>query len=352
MENPDRPTSGFALARRSLPLIALGAAVVIFVVLTWYLIDVVLLAFAGLLLAILLRTPTSWIARHTRIGETGALVIVVFLVLALLGGIGWMFGHVLTQQFTTLAERLPTIVANFRDRLAEYNWLIGEVKPSDWFSGKSSTLGRGISAVVATFGALGNLVIVLFTGLFFALQPRHYIHGMLELVPLAQRPRATEVTDAIGVTLRRWVVSQVILMVTIGVMVGLGLWLLGVPFAFALALIAGLLEFIPYVGPILSAVPALLVALAETPELALYVLMLYIGVQSIEGYVLQPLIQERAVYLPPAVLLLAQLVLGILVGALGVMLATPMTAAVFVMIRMLYVQDVLGEPAAEPKVPS
>jgi predicted PurR-regulated permease PerM len=141
-------------------------------------------------------------------------------------------------------------------------------------------------------------------------------------------------------------------MVTIGVMVGLGLWLLGVPFAFALALIAGLLEFIPYVGPILSAVPALLVALAETPELALYVLMLYIGVQSIEGYVLQPLIQERAVYLPPAVLLLAQLVLGILVGALGVMLATPMTAAVFVMIRMLYVQDVLGEPAAEPKVPS
>ncbi|HEV7822585.1 MAG TPA: AI-2E family transporter, partial [Burkholderiales bacterium] len=125
---------------------------------------------------------------------------------------------------------------------------------------------------------------------------------------------------------------------------GVGLALLGVPLAFALGLITALLEFVPYVGPITSGILAMLVAFSDSTQLGLYVLVLYLFIHAIEGYVLSPLIQERAVYLPPAVLLLAQVILGVLAGLPGVMLATPLAATLLVMVRMLYIEDVLGQP--------
>jgi predicted PurR-regulated permease PerM len=303
VDRPSSEPSGFALARRALPLITLCVAVVVAVVLFWYLIDVVLLAFAGVLLAILLRTPADWLARHSRLPETWALALVVVAVAALLGFAGWFFGHTLSQQFSTLVERLPDMLSRLRDRFSEYDWIVGGLEPTDLLTGQGAGINRGINAVLATFGALGNVVIVFFTGLFLAIQPRIYVRGMLQLVPLA----------------------------------------------FALGLITGMLEFIPYVGPILAGALALVVAIAESPELGLYVILLYLGIHALEGYVLEPIVQQRAVYLPPATLLLAQVILGILVGVLGVMLATPLAAALLVMVRMLYVHDVLGAPVASRK---
>ena len=342
--NKPPSSSGFDLARHMLPSIALCIAVVLLVVLFCYLIDVLLLAFAGVLLAILLRTPATWLARHTRLSEGWALCIVIVVVFSLLGAAGWFFGHSLTQELSTLVQRWPQMLAKVRGRFAEYGWLIGEIQPADWLKSDSGTLGRGISAIAATFGALGSFVIIVFTGIFFAVNPGVYIRGLLQLVPLAQRPRAAEVVKAIGETLRRWLVGQVLLMVLIGSAAGIGLGLLGVPLAFALGLITGLLEFVPYVGPIMSAILAVLVAVGETPELALYVLALFLVIHSLEGYVLTPLVQERAVYLPPAALLLAQVVLGILVGIVGIMLATPLAATFLVITQKLYVHDVLGQP--------
>ena len=126
-------------------------------------------------------------------------------------------------------------------------------------------------------------------------------------------------------------------------LVGIGLLLLGAPFAVALALLAGLMEFIPYIGPFVAAVPAILVGFAESPQLALWIALLFLAVQSIESYVLAPLVQHRAVYLPPAVILFAQVLMGVIVGGLGVAVATPLAAAAMVAISMLYVEDVLGE---------
>jgi predicted PurR-regulated permease PerM len=349
VDRPSSEPSGFALARRALPLITLCVAVVVAVVLFWYLIDVVLLAFAGVLLAILLRTPADWLARHSRLPETWALALVVVAVAALLGFAGWFFGHTLSQQFSTLVERLPDMLSRLRDRFSEYDWIVGGLEPTDLLTGQGAGINRGINAVLATFGALGNVVIVFFTGLFLAIQPRIYVRGMLQLVPLAQRERAREVVKSIGDTLRRWLIGQVFMMAVIGGISGAGLALLGVPLAFALGLITGMLEFIPYVGPILAGALALVVAIAESPELGLYVILLYLGIHALEGYVLEPIVQQRAVYLPPATLLLAQVILGILVGVLGVMLATPLAAALLVMVRMLYVHDVLGAPVASRK---
>ncbi|MGQ0547871.1 MAG: AI-2E family transporter [Betaproteobacteria bacterium] len=143
--------------------------------------------------------------------------------------------------------------------------------------------------------------------------------------------------------LQRWLVGQVVLMAIVGTLTWIGLQLLGVPFALPLALFAGFAEFVPYIGPIVAAVPAVLVAFAEGPELALWTAGLYIAIQSVESYLLTPLVQHRAVYLPPALLLFSQVILGVTAGPLGVIVATPLAAAGLVAVQKLYVEDVLGD---------
>ncbi len=147
----------------------------------------------------------------------------------------------------------------------------------------------------------------------------------------------------IGHVLRRWIVGQSLLALCVALLTGTGLLLLGAPFALALALFAGLMEFVPYIGPFVAAVPAILVGFAESPQLALWIALLFLAVQSIESYVLAPLIQHRAVHLPPALILFVQVLMGVIVGGLGVAVATPLAAAAMVAISMLYVEDVLGD---------
>ena len=154
-----------------------------------------------------------------------------------------------------------------------------------------------------------------------------------------------EVWNAVGDTLRRWLVGRAVLMVVNGVMTAAGLWLLGIPLALTLGTIAGLLNFVPNIGPIIAGVPAVLIAWTMGPMPALYVLVLYIVLQSLDGYVLTPLIQQRTVSLAPALTIAAQLLFGVLAGTMGLLLATPMTAAALVLINKLYLEDVLGDEA-------
>jgi predicted PurR-regulated permease PerM len=149
-----------------------------------------------------------------------------------------------------------------------------------------------------------------------------------------------------GTTLTRWVVGQLCLMLLVGILSLIGLHLLGVDHAWALGVLAGVLTFVPFLGPLVAAAVAVLVALATSPLLALYVALLYVGIQSLEG-LLEPLVQQRAVYLPPVLLISAQLAFGVLFGALGVILATPLAAASMVAVRMLYIEDVLGDRSSE-----
>jgi predicted PurR-regulated permease PerM len=342
-ERPD-----YSLARRALPLIGLVVAVLMLVLVFWYLIDVFMLGFAGVLLALLLRTPADWIASKTRLRPGLALGLVILAVVAMVAGASWLFGHALVDQAAKLSQRVPEILQQLHKKLSNYDWLIGSMQPQE-LANQSGFLGRGITVMAATFGALANLVIVFFVGVFLAVQPQLYVRGFLQLVPPHQQGRAREVLQATGHTLRWWLLGQVLMMLLIGVVTGIGLWLLDVPFALALAVLAGLLEFVPYVGPILSAIPAVLVALAESPQLAGYVVLLYVAIQGLEGNILQPLMQQRTIYMPPAIILLSQVVLGILVGTLGVMLATPVTATFMVLMRMLYIEDVLHRRESRPQ---
>ena len=201
-------------------------------------------------------------------------------------------------------------------------------------------------------GVLGlgsTLVILVATGLFFAISPRLYRDGLVRLLPVAWRPRGRDVVDGMGEALKLWFVGQLVDMIAVTVLTGAGLYLLGVKLAITLALFAGLLNFVPYIGALAGSVPALLVASAQSPTLVLYTAILVAVVQTLEGNVIAPLIQKRTVHLPPALTILSQTVLGTLFGLLGIILATPFAAATMVFVNKVYVESTLESGVKRPE---
>jgi predicted PurR-regulated permease PerM len=170
----------------------------------------------------------------------------------------------------------------------------------------------------------------------------------MKLVPAGKRSLIGEAMMDSERALRLWLKGQLIAMIIVGVLTGVGLWLLGVPSAMVLGLLAGLLEFIPFAGPIISAIPAILIALAAGPDLALWVALLYVAVQQLEGALVQPLVQQYAVELPGVVLLFALIAFGTVFGAIGVILAAPLAVVTYVLVKRLYVQEALDTPTPIP----
>ena len=334
-------------AQHALVYVGIGVAIVVLLVLLWYAIDVFLLLFIGALLAVLLRAPADWLAVRTGWSEGATLALVIAALAVLLTVVAVLFGRVVVDQSWQLTQQLPEVIAKARERLSqnEVGKRVIEATEARDPETEMKFVGRGLRLIGSTFAALGSLVVVIFIAVFLSWEPRAYIEGFVRLFPQRRRKRAREVLDATGRMLKRWLVGQLLLMTIVAVLTGVGLMLLGVPFALPLALLAGLLEFVPYIGPIVAAIPAIIVGFAESPQLALWVAALYLVVQSVESYVLTPMIQHRAVYLPPALILFSQVVLGVTAGPLGIIVATPLAAATLVAVNMLYVEDVLGDRA-------
>ena len=165
-----------------------------------------------------------------------------------------------------------------------------------------------------------------------------YRRGILLLIPPKRRERAGEVLAAIGAVLRKWLVTQLIAMVTLGVVTTVALLLLHVKAAFALGLLSGLFEFIPTVGPIISSLPAIAMGFLDSPEKALWVMLVYVGVHFMESHLLIPLLMKGGIDLPPALTIVTQALMALLFGLLGLMCAVPLLAATVVAVKMLYVQ--------------
>jgi len=340
-------------AQHALVYVGIVVTVVIVLVLLWYAVDVVLLAFIGVLAAILLRAPADWLSARFGLSERWSLALVGCTLLLLLGIGAALFGRGIAAQALALIDRIPEMVASLKEQLGQTELgrrAVALAESSGLFAGSdgSQFLGRGLGLIGSTFGALANVLIVFFFAVFMAAQPRPYVEGLLYLVAKNKRQRMRKVLEEIGHVLRRWLVGQSALALCVALLTGTGLALLGAPFPFALALLAGAMEFVPYIGPFIAAVPAIIVGFAEGPQLALYVGLLFVGIQLTESYLLAPLVQHRAVYLPPAVVLFAQVLMGVVVGALGVAVATPLAAAVMVAVSMLYVEDALGDKNAKP----
>ncbi|MDQ6678789.1 MAG: AI-2E family transporter, partial [Acidobacteriota bacterium] len=200
-----------------------------------------------------------------------------------------------------------------------------------------------LGTVSTTLSVIADLVVILFVGFYFAIDPGLYRRGILLLIPDKGQKRAEEVLDRLQQKLRRWLIGKLALMLFVGVATALGLWAMHMPLIAILAGLAALLDFIPNIGPIISAVPAMLLALTHSPADALWVAVLYLVVQVVESYILQPLVQQRAVSLPPSLTLCAQVLAGTLLGMFGLIIATPLTVALMNLVQALYVEDYLGK---------
>jgi predicted PurR-regulated permease PerM len=198
--------------------------------------------------------------------------------------------------------------------------------------------------VSSTVAVVAGLLLILVLSIYIGADPDTYHDGLMKLFPRPWRARAGEVLTAVSLALRRWLVTQLIAMVVIGTVTTVTLLALGVNAAVPLGVIAGLFEFIPTVGPILSAVPAVAMGFVDSPQKALAVIIAYVVIQQLENYLLIPYLMREGVNLPPVLTIMAQALMALIFGFLGLLCAVPMLAAVMVTVKMLYVQDVVGEP--------
>jgi predicted PurR-regulated permease PerM len=315
--------------------------------------EILLLVFGGILGAIVLDAAGSPLRR---IGAPrGVAVVVAALLLLGAAALGAsLVGPRLVAQAGTLIERLPSLLDAAVRTLSDTalgRSAIDAAEAAD--PGATSGWGRlaplvlgSLAGVFSTaLSAAAGLVALFALAVFLAIRPALYVDGALHLVPQPRRARLREVLDAIARALRWWMVGRLIAMASVAGMTAVGLGLLGFELALALGLVAGITTFVPYVGPLLGAVPALLVSLGADGSLGglAQVALLYTGIQLVDDYVITPVVQGRAISLPPALLVVAQALLGVLLGGLGLVLATPLLVVFVVAVQALYVQDVLGE---------
>ena len=195
----------------------------------------------------------------------------------------------------------------------------------------------------STIEVFAGLLLITFVAIYFSVDPELYRRGLLHLVPHPSRQRADQVITAIGVTLRRWLATQLIAMVIIGSLVSLSLALLGIEATLSLGIIAGVMEFIPTIGPLLAALPAIAMGFLVSPQKALAVAIVFTLVQLIEGHLLIPMLMKRGMNLPPLITILGQAVMAVVFGFLGLLVAVPLVATVLTAVKMLYVNDVMGD---------
>lgn len=200
--------------------------------------------------------------------------------------------------------------------------------------------------------AATGLILIVIGGVFLAADPGLYRRGAVMLLPKRHHARIDDALLTCGGALRLWLVAELIAMAIVGVLAGLGTWAIGLPAPLALGLFAGLTEFVPVVGPILGAVPALLLALTQGSSAVLWTLLLFLAIQQLESNVITPLLQRRMVTIPPALLLFVVLALWLLFGALGVIFGAPLTVVGYVLVKKLYVRQTLGESTEVPGEPA
>jgi predicted PurR-regulated permease PerM len=317
------------------------AATAAVAIVVWLIGDVLLLTFAAALLALGLYGAAGRLRRVLGCSQGVSLTILVLTLVVLLALGGWWTGPRLATEASQLQDQLGQQWDKLRDWLHGTAWgsaLLHQLPASLGGSASSSNLAPHLAGTIAgavwsAIGVFGIFLLIVAAALYFAAAPGPYISGPLRLGPRHLRSRTRGTLVVVGRTLQYWLAGKLLDMLVVGVVTGTGLALLGTPLAFVLGVLAGLLNFVPYIGAIAGAVPAVLIALARGPHQAMFVTALIVVVQLLEGNVLVPLIQRRAVDLPPAATILAQTAFGALFGLPGIILATPIAAAILAALR-------------------
>lgn len=344
--------SQYQYLQRLLLTIGIIGLFIAFASIIWALTDVLLLMFVGVLLAIILRTLAKVLARYTPLSTRWALILIILLLLALLGFGGWFIvpemvtqGKLFVDQIGSALNRLEAFLSQYGigEQLFEEVFPLGGQQPF-----RPNIIERIRGTFTQTLGLLSHVLFILFLGLFVAFDPEMYRQGLIRLVPPKGRSRTREIINTIISGLRDWLLGRAISMLATGIVASIGLWLLSIPFAFVLGLLTGLLEFIPIVGSILSAGPAILIAFTLGLKKTLYVTIFYLVLQQLEGNIFTPIIQQKIVSLPPALTLSAVLAMGLLFGPIGVLVATPLAVVLFILVKELYLKDLLEDDSPTP----
>ncbi|HEY0147823.1 MAG TPA: AI-2E family transporter [Allosphingosinicella sp.] len=308
--------------------------------LLWVLVDLLLLLFACSLVSLILLTITNKLRQHSRLPFAVALGLTVLALLGLIVGAFAFFGATLQAEFAELATRLPAAWADVQARLSNSRIGAAIIERAQGVAPSGQAIVNTVtSALAAVGGAISGLAIVLIGGLYLAAQPTLYAGGLLRLIPTKVRAPAAETLDAITISLGNWLKGQALGMVFVGIATGLGLWLAGVPAAWAIGLVAGLAEFVPYLGILVAGIPAIVLGFGQGTDTGLWTIGVLIAVQQLQGNLVMPLLQNKMVDLPPAVTIFGIIAAGILFGVAGVLLATPLTIVVLVLIRRLYLEE-------------
>ncbi len=339
----------------------------------------------GIIFGLALSAGVDLVVRRIPMKRGIAAVLIILILLGALVGMGAALAPTLRDQTRDLKEQLPAALDRIEGWFTENgNGIAGMIQQSEpgaesqnaqtspASAGEQATtapqsdpeqktarvagslrqqLSRQIGGILGflfpfvsgTVAAIGALVLMIFIAIYIAADPGLYKRGLMHLFPHRVRPRADEVLTEMGTALQRWLIARLIAMVVVGAIVTGGLMLIGVKSAVALGVLAGLLEFIPFFGPIIAAIPAIGLAFAESPQQGLYVILLFLLVNQLEGNVLSPLLLQNRVDIPPALTVVAVAALGIVFGFLGLVIGEPLLVAVMVAIKMLYVEDVVGD---------
>lgn len=351
-----------AEAQRRNIYIGIGLAFALFLAIYFvYHIRAIMLVFLlTLLFSIIISGPVDYLQRKGVGRALGTLIVFGGLALVLVVA-GYSMGSVVENQVRELVESAPTLLSNAQDRIGEWQSALGLESgllpdPQQLFDSARNLLSGGTFSTFVSVGAsvaniFSFLVVILIATIFTVAWPAPLVNGFVALWPADRRGRVREILVELYQTVQRWFLGQLTSMAMIGLLFTVALFLIGIPFALLLGILSGLLAFIPFVGPFISIIPPILLALAQDPILALWVLLAYAVVQFIEGNVIQPVVMNRAVSLHPTVIVFALLVMGTLFGFVGLLLAIPLIAALQVLVRELWIEsmDSVGTDPDPPK---
>ncbi|MDZ4692343.1 AI-2E family transporter [Terricaulis sp.] len=335
--------------------VVIVAFAVILVLLAVSLRHVLLLVFGAVLIAVGLRGLAGILQPLARLSKGVSLAAACLIVVLVLGGIVWLLGAQIAAQVSQLTETLPAAWSDFRERISqnEFASTVVDEMQSAFTGTNGSQIGAYASRIgaftMSAAGATLEFFLVIVGAIFFAVSPNSYVDGALMLAPKDQREDIRKALGASANALRRWLLGTLFSVAFLAVTVSIGLWALGVPAFLALGLLCGLAQFVPLIGPILAAAPAVLLALTVGPETAIWVVLLYFITSQIEANLLMPMIQQKAVSMPPALLLFGVIAGALLLGPLGALFATPLIVVISVFAVIFYVRGVLGDD--EAKIP-
>src|SRR5665213_228066 len=327
----------------------MGVGLIVALSLAWLGRVILMLLFAAIVVAALMTAMVEWLGGRFKLGRRLSFPLILCVASGLVGLTVWLSGPSIIAQFADLQTDLPQAAHQLMARVEVYGW--GRWLLAQWSgysqlsSNVSSALTRIGGIVLSTATVLSGLVLVGFLGIYLAAEPEVYFAYVQRVTPSAYRTTLNTCAAAAVRNLRWWVLSQMLSMTAVGVIVAVGLWMLGVPLAGMLGMIAALLTFIPNIGPILSVVPAVLLAVAISPIRGFLVILLFLLVHFLEGNFITPLLERQIVRLPPALTMTAQLLLAVVAGPLGLALAAPLTAIAIGTFQVLLPDDRLPPPS-------